>query len=171
MRTTLTRTTVALAMTTAALGAMTVPAAASTAGRCTTQHLSLSLHQDGAAAGTTFYDVVLTNSGRAACTLTGYPGVSARTSPAGPRIGHAATRDAVYAVTLVTLAPGEKAHARLGIGTASDYPPAKCRPAEARAVAVYPPGAFDRLARPLRFETCARRSVHLLSVTTVVPGG
>jgi hypothetical protein len=149
--------------------ALAVPASASaTVTRCYTGGLGLSLHRDGAAAGTTYYDVVFTNTSARPCTLAGYPGASARTAPAGPRIGHAATPDPVYRAALVVLAPGGKAHAVLGIGTAADYP--GCRPVTAGAVAVYPPGAFHRLARPLTFEACRNRHDRTLTVTIVVPG-
>jgi hypothetical protein len=160
----------ATAATTGLLCAATASAATVPA-RCYTGGLALALHRDGAAAGTVYWDVVFTNTTTRPCTLYGYPGVSARTAPAGPRIGHAATRDPAFPASLVTLAPGHAAHAVLGIADAGNWPAGRCHPVAAGAVGVYPPGAVHRMARPLTFTACANRHVHLLSVTTVTPGG
>lgn len=165
-------TTAAVAATISAAGLLATGAAhGATISRCQSTSLSLHLGPPTGAAGTTYRHLRFTNEGAAPCTLYGYPGARAYTSPAGQGIGHPATRDATYPATLVVLAPGGKAHAVLGIGTASDYPPRKCQPTEAGAVGVYPPGAYRRLAARLRFEACAGRAVRLLTITTVTPGG
>lgn len=164
-------TAATVAVMTAAVTAASGTAHGATVSRCQSTHLSLHLGPAKAAAGTTSYHLRFTNEGAAPCSMYGYPGASARTSPAGPRIGHAAVRDPADPATLIILAPGGTAHAVLGTGTASDYPASRCHPVEAGAIGVYPPGAYRRLAARLGFEACAGRKVHLLSVTPIAAGG
>src|SRR6202035_4618438 len=102
-------------------------AAPAGAAACSSSSLRISLGGGGAAAGTDFTVIDFTNSGSASCTLYGFPGVSL-TNSSGAQIGAGATRSPSKAPTLVTLAPGAKASAELGVANAQNYPAADCKP-------------------------------------------
>ncbi len=136
---------------------------------CATAVLTGSLGFGGAAAGTTFYPIVFTNTSSSACTLYGYPGVSFVTA-SGSQVGTPATENPVYPRQLVTLAPGATAHANLGIGTAQNYPSSTCSPVAVSTLKVYPPGQTSALFIPVTATACANPSVQILSVQTVQPG-
>ena len=59
----------------------------------------------GAAAGSTYYPLNLTNHSGKSCYLYGYPGVSFVTSPSGSQVGAAASRNPAVAPATVVLAP------------------------------------------------------------------
>jgi hypothetical protein len=88
-----------------------------------------------AAAGTTYYPIEFTNTGKSSCTLYGYPGVQGLAS-ASKTVGPAASRVTQTRKT-VTLAPGQTAHATLGIVVAGNI--AGCQSAAASGLQVYAP--------------------------------
>jgi hypothetical protein len=160
----------------AAPGAASSPASAGTgsaapapAASCSTASLRVTLGNGGAGAGTDFTILDFTNSGTAACTLYGFPGVSLANS-AGTQIGAAATRNPSQASTLVTLAPGAKASATLGVANAQNYPATACKPTAAAQLKVYPPNQTQPLELPFTATGCAVSSTRQLSVTAVTAG-
>jgi len=115
----------------------------------------------GVAAGHSYVEFQLSNTGRSTCAFFGYPGVSALNS-SGTEIGkparHAGTR------ITVTLAPGATAHFVLTITSA----PLICaHPVSAAQIRVFPPGQFHAQKLPLATEQCTGRSV--MSVDAVHP--
>jgi hypothetical protein len=149
--------------TPAAPSAPTEPAGCATAG------LTGSLGSGGAAAGSSYFPIVFSNTSGSSCTLYGYPGVSF-VSASGAQIGKAATEDPVYPRRLVTLAPGGTAHAELQITVAQNYPPAICSPVAAHRLKVFPPGQTAALYIAVTATACAKTSVQILAVQTVQPG-
>jgi Domain of unknown function (DUF4232) len=150
--------------------AATSPAANSAAAAaCASSALKPSLGVAGAAAGTAYYALRLTNVSLSRCRLSGYPGVSFVGGGSPRQIGTAATRNALYPAVTVLLAPHATAHAMLGIATAANYPASSCRPATAQALRIYPPGQTAAIYIAKRFDACAAR-VPVLSVTTVRAG-
>lgn len=149
--------------TVAVLSAAT--AAATTTHRCQAEHLSLTVTQSGAAAGTTYYRLALRNETTSPCTLYGYPGVSAVNSPAGPQVGLAAARNPAWPSVPVTLTRGGSVYARLGVAEVGNYPRSKCGPRTATGLRVYPPGAYGALYARVRVEVCTR--VASMSATPV----
>ena len=121
----------------AATGASAAPAATPA---CTTANLSVwvDISQGSAAAGHTYYPLDFTNTGSHACTLSGYPGVSATTAT-GAQIGRAAGRDSRYKARTVTIAPGGSAHAILTWVEVGNFTPSDCRPTVASLIKVFPP--------------------------------
>ena len=111
--------------------------------------------QGGAAAGSTYYKLEFTNLSAHACTLRGYPGVSA-ISTAGRQLGSAAGRNPAHASRLVTLAGGSSALAVLQVTDAHNFPPATCRLVTAAGLRVYAPGATQAKTVPFPFPTCAK---------------
>lgn len=136
---------------------------------CSTSNLRIALGNGGAAAGTDFMVLDFTNSGSAPCTLYGFPGVSL-TNSSGAQIGAAATRNPVNGSTLVTLAPGAKANARLGVANAENYPASVCKPTTAARLKIFPPNQTVAIELPFKVTGCAVSSAHQLNVTAVTSG-
>jgi hypothetical protein len=136
---------------------------------CVTSNLRISLGAGGGAAGTDFTILDFTNSGGASCTLYGFPGVSL-TDSSGAQIGAAATRNPSRPSTLVTLAPGAKANAELGVANAGNYPAQDCKPTSSAHLKVFPPNQTRPALVPFTTTGCAVSSAHQLSVTAVAAG-
>jgi hypothetical protein len=129
--------------------AATGPAPASTPG-CATSGLVVwaNANYGGGYAGGYWYTVSFTNLSGQACTLRGYPGVSA-VSLTGRQLGSPAGWDSGKLST-VTLASGATATAPLDIGDAGAY----CQPVTAAGLRVYPPGQRVAKAVPIPFGAC-----------------
>jgi hypothetical protein len=113
----------------------------------------LGLGLGGGTAGSTYYPLEFSNVGRHACTLNGYPGVSA--SRAGAQVGPSATRNR-QAHAPVTLAPGATAHAILRI---VDWGALCSQEVVADSIKVFPPGQTRSGSVPFSFGACAHRGV------------
>jgi hypothetical protein len=138
-----------------------VPACASVG---TSTQVWLALAPDGAL-GTTYFPIEFANLGSHACTLYGYPGVSA-VSSSFKRIGPAAGR---FSATphLVTLKPNQSVHALLGIVT--DGTVRGCHAATGAGLAVYPPGeTLRQLVLNFTFPACTNKV--FMRVYPVTPG-
>jgi hypothetical protein len=108
----------------------------------------------GGTAGTTYYPLEFSNISRRACTLYGYPGVSAFGSNLR-QVGPAATRNQSQHA-LVTLGPGMTAHAILGI---HDWGALCSHATAALGLKVYPPGQTRAGEIDLPLRVCASRGV------------
>jgi hypothetical protein len=142
--------------------------AAAIAPRCATGALTvwLGIPGDGAAGSTTF-QLELSNTSARTCTLYGFPGVSA-VGPNGGQLGRAASRDYTDPVRLVTLRRGATAHVLLKVVDVGNFPPASCHPATAVALRVYPPNDRRSLEVPLSFRACRKSGPIFLYVRTTV---
>jgi hypothetical protein len=136
---------------------------------CASSTLRPGLVPTGAAAGTAYYALRLTNVSATKCTLYGYPGVSFVSGVGGQQIGSAAARNPLYPVTTVVLAPNATAYATLGVATAANYPASRCHPATAHALRVYPPGQTAPVHVTHDFAACSA-NVFVLTVTAVRAG-
>jgi uncharacterized protein DUF4232 len=136
---------------------------------CGNSTLRPSLAPMGAAAGTTYYALRLTNVSASSCTLYGYPGVSFLSGIAGRQIGSAALRNPVYPATTVVLAVNGTANATLGVAEAVNYPASRCRPTAAHALRIYPPGQTVPLYITQTFAACSA-DVTVLTVSTMRAG-
>jgi uncharacterized protein DUF4232 len=139
---------------------------------CTTAYLQASVGNGGAAAGSSYYPIELTNVSSSTCTMFGYPGVSFATAVNGSQIGSAATENPMRPRRLVTLPPGATASALLQVVNAENYPKARCKPVTAHWLKVYPPGEFSGLYLSFTALTCSAptKEVQVLGVGTVQPG-
>jgi hypothetical protein len=136
---------------------------------CSTSRLAvwLGLGQGGAAAGSTFYPLELTNVSRHSCRLFGFPGVSA----VGHRqLGSPAQRNRAVTPHAVTLLPGATAHTVLQLTEVLNYPAARCKPATASFLRVYPPDQRSAEEIPFRFRACSAKGPIFLSVEPIQPG-
>jgi hypothetical protein len=153
----------------AASGSPAKPAAAGTP-RCGTGSLTawLGIPGDGYAGGA-YYQLELSNTSGHACTLYGYPGVSAL-APGGHQLGHAAGRGPASANRLVRLGSGATAHVLLQITDVANFPPSSCGKTTAVALRVYPPGATRSLKIPFTFQACSQSGPVYLHVGTTKGG-
>jgi hypothetical protein len=139
---------------------------------CASATLRPSLAPMGAAAGTGYYALRLTNTSASSCTLYGYPGVSFVSGVPGHQIGSAAARNALYPVTTVVLTANATAHATLGIAAVANYPASRCQPATAHALRVFAPDQMVAVYVTQDFPACSAH-VTVLTVTAMRagPGG
>jgi Protein of unknown function (DUF4232) len=141
----------------AASGAVTH---ASAAGTCSAATLVVWLDTQGDhAAGSTYFQLRFTNLGPA-CTLRGFPGVSA-VDLAGRQLGRPASRDRSVSSRAVTLTPGASAKAVLRLTNVHNFPQSACRPASAAGLRVYPPNETRSKLVPFPFGACAGSPVFL----------
>jgi Protein of unknown function (DUF4232) len=145
----------------AAVAILSVGASAHTAASAATPKCSpantqvwLGLGLGGGTAGSVYYPLEFSNVGHHACTLTGYPGVSAY-GASGGQVGPPASRNGQPHGT-VTLAPGATAHALLRI---LDWGAVCSTKVVAGGLKVYPPGENRSEPIPFSFGACAHRGV------------
>jgi hypothetical protein len=153
----------------AAFAAGAAPAANRAAPVCTTAGLVIWLNTQGdGAAGSIYYHLEFTNLGRGACSLNGYPGVSA-VDLAGRALGSPARRNPAL-VRSITLASGGTANAVLRIVAVGNYPPSRCNPTSGAGLRVYPPGQRTSKVVPYPLRACAKPGVAYLSIGTLTSG-
>jgi hypothetical protein len=120
----------------------------------------------GGAAGSYYYDLDFTNLSGHACSLLGYPGVSA-VSLGGRQLGSPASRNRTSKAKLVELANGETASALLRLVNAANYSAAQCRQVVAAGLRVYPPNQTKSKIVPFPFSACSRSGPQFLSIEAV----
>jgi Protein of unknown function (DUF4232) len=156
-----------------AVPAVAAPASAAkpaTVSRCTTSDLRVWMGVPGdGTAGPIYYALELSNISKHACTLYGYPGVSA-VGLGGKQLGSPARRNAVVPPHVVTLGRGATAHVSLGIVDPGFFSPSACPRANAIGLRVYPPGATVSTIVPFSFAACGKKGPQFLSVSTVIAG-
>ena len=147
-----------------ALAATGGPAAAASTPACTTSGLVIWLNTSGSGyAGGEDYTLNFTNLSGHACTLRGYPGVSA-VSLSGHQIGRPASWGTARPAT-VSLAVGATATAGLQVSDPGDFGTACFLPGPqgragkfptAAGLRVYPPNQFASKVIPFPFSACYR---------------
>jgi hypothetical protein len=161
-----------------------VPLAGATTGapRCTTGDLVVWLDTMGnGAAGSSYYNLEFTNVSRHACSMSGYPGVSA-VNVAGSQIGSAAGHNAEHPAALITLSsaaasggPGgfaspNTATVILAISDAGNYSNSACGRVISSGLRVYPPDQTASKIIPYPFVTCAKHGPLILHVEPIQKG-
>ncbi|MCU1470878.1 MAG: hypothetical protein JWQ39_2027 [Glaciihabitans sp.] len=134
---------------------------------CRAADLKLSNGRSDGTAGSSYTPLIFTNAGLHPCTLTGFPGVSFAASNTGDPIGAPADRDKPKPT--ITLGINEKASALLRITVAGNYGD-KCRQVSAAGLRIYPPDNTDSFFLPWDTSACANTDVHLLEISSLVPG-
>ncbi|HEY7430542.1 MAG TPA: DUF4232 domain-containing protein [Streptosporangiaceae bacterium] len=153
----------------AAPGHPAAPAAAA-APKCALSDLSVWLGIPGdSAAGSTFYQLEMSNISKHSCTLIGFPGVSA-VGLGGHQLGSAATRDHSDPKHLVTLGTGGTAHAVLQIVDAGVFQPSACHPKNAIGLRVFPPNDARSEVIGFTFKACQTKGPKFLSVRVTRAG-
>jgi hypothetical protein len=157
------------------LGTLAVPALASPATAvpaCTASDLGVwvAISRGGVAAGSVYYPLELTNLSGHACSLDGYPGVSAL-SRAGTQQGSPASRYQAGTPRTVVIAAGATAHAQFLWSDGAVYTAPGCDPtSDVQTLRVYPPGQRSATSALFSLEVCSRAGVTYMSVGPVEPG-
>jgi hypothetical protein len=120
----------------------------------------------GGTAGSVFYKVRFTNLSGHACTLKGFPKVSA-VNLAGKRIGSPAQHEVGQKPKLRKLANGATATALLRVVDPGNFSPSTCHEVTAAGLRVTPPGQSQSKLIPLPFATCSRAGQKTLSIGVV----
>lgn len=121
--------------------------------------------EGGAGAGSVAGTLTFTNTGTAACTLTGFPGVSYVGGGNGKQVGQAATRTG-DAVRTRTLAPGRSVTAAARRTQPGNYG-AECQETEVDGFRVYPPESTESAFVAFKTTGCKSTSAPLLQVGPV----
>jgi Protein of unknown function (DUF4232) len=142
--------------------------ASASAATCSTSNLVIWLPNGNGngAAGSVFYKLRITNLGSAACTLKGFPQVSA-VNLKGQPIGKPASKESGQKAGAVKLAAGGSASFQLRVVEAGNFSPADCHATMAAGLRVSPPGAGGSKVVPFPFETCAKPTQSVLTVGPV----
>jgi hypothetical protein len=168
------RLAAAVAVTGLAVGAPAVSLAASgsssaapaTFVRCVSGQLTDWIGTPGSgAAGSTYYQLEITNISAHGCSLYGFPGVSATRD--GAQVGSAAGRDHSHAASAVFLSPGATTHVILRLTDVGNF---GCKAVTATGLRVYAPGAYTSKVVPFSFAACGRKGPVFLHVTVDLPG-
>lgn len=115
----------------------------------------------GAAAGSVYMQLILTNSGTEPCVLEGFPGVSLTAGADGEPIGAPAARDTTPA-TEVLLEPGQAGAATLRYTQARNYP--DCTVVPAAGFRIYPPEDTASLFVAQPRDACANPGINVLTI-------
>lgn len=147
-------------------GASPSPSASGTTA-CQSSDLSLQLvNNGGGTAGTYYYDLGITNDGKATCTVSGYPTVSQLGSD-GSILGKAEHTTLAPSAT-ITLATGQTAYAALGFPVAANFATGVCAAASSLSVTLSGAGTALSLStadQPNAAYYCPGFSVSALSST------
>jgi hypothetical protein len=143
---------------------------AATVHRCTTAGLRVWLGVPGdGTAGPVYFELELSNISSSACTMYGYPGVSA-VGLGGKQLGTPARRNAIDPARLITLGKGATAHVLLGITDPGFFSPAACPRASAIGLRVYPPNDTASATVDFPFAACGKKGPSFLSVSVARAG-
>jgi hypothetical protein len=146
---------------------------AAAAPQCTAFDLGVwvAVGQPNGAAGTIYYRLEFTNLGARACSLFGFPGVSAIDHD-GQQLGSPANWIRTASSQTVVLAPGATAHTVLAYHDAAVSTEPGCDPvSSAPVLRVYPPDQYSATFAAFGFEACSHPGVFYMSIVgPIVPG-
>lgn len=119
---------------------------------CKTQNLQLTAGQSQGAAGTIYQHMVLTNTGRRTCRISGYPTAFLYGSN-GFALGNSAAAAAQPAPVNITLDPHASTNTVLGYPQAGNFNPGVCS-ANSVSLRLYPPSSTTYLEVPVSVAWC-----------------
>jgi Protein of unknown function (DUF4232) len=155
----------ALASDTARVSSAAVPAC-----RASQLGVWIGLAQSNGAAGTIYYPLNFTNVSRHACSLHGFPGVSA-IARNGHQLGSPAGWATRVAAHTVVVAPGATAHTILQYGDAEVSTAPGCDPVNTAVVLrVYPPNQYYATVAAFDLEVCSHAGPVYMRVEPILPG-
>ncbi len=162
-----------LASSSGAASAATVTAAsASWVPQCTARNLGVwvAVDQGNGAAGSVFFPLQFTNLSGHACSLHGFPGVSA-IDRNGHQLGSPASWNHVRVPKTVVLAAGATAHAVLQWSDAAVTTAPGCHPSfSAVSLRVYPPNQRSSTNAAFDLEVCSHPGPIYMSVQPIIAG-
>ena len=121
--------------------------------------------------GGTYYTLEFTNVSARACSLYGYPEVSAYAGSqvTGTQIGSAATHDTSVRPHPVTLAPGQTAHSVLRVTSTGTFGRTACAQVTAPELRVMLPDQVRPAFVPIHLSACSKKGPQFLSVQAIQP--
>jgi hypothetical protein len=123
---------------------------------CTHGQLQISHGPQQGSAGHLHWSIRFRNTSARACTLRGFPGVSAVNGPRGSQIGVPAARDPSTPVRRIRLAArGGAASALFTQTDVGVFDPAVCHPRRANGLRVFAPNQFNPFFLRLRHRVCS----------------
>ena len=161
----------ALASSSSAVSAATVTAT-HWVPQCTARDLGVwvAVDQGNGAAGSIYYPLEFTNLSGHACSLHGFPGVSA-IDRNGHQLGSPASWSHVSAPKTVVLAAGATAHAVLRWSDIEVTTAPGCHPTfSAVALRIYPPYLRSSTNAAFSLEVCSHSGPIYMSVQPIIPG-
>ena len=154
-------------------------AAPASAPSCTTSRLVVWLDtRSTGVPGGSYYNLEFTNLSGHACSLEGYPGVSA-VGMSGHQLGREASRNPAHVPHVVvlssptenaTLGRSDTATVVLKITDVGVYGPSTCDDASAAGLRVFPPNQSTSTFVPYPFTACSHTAPTVLTVEAVEPG-
>jgi hypothetical protein len=130
-----------------------------------TAQLDASVEQGDSAAGSSYYTLVLRNTGAQPCQTGGYGGVSLVGHGNGTQIGAAAKRTEEQKAHSLVLQPGQKADATLQVSSVDNYASDQCHPTPADGLRIYPPNNTQALfVKVSDLAGCTNTKLQLLSL-------
>ena len=151
----------------AAPAALSRPVLHASAPACETPGLVIWLDTNGkVTTGNAFFNLQFTNLSGHACTLNGFPFVTA-VSLAGSQLGHRAGFDRTITPHSVTLKEGATVKAVLQIEDVGNIPPAKCKPVTAAGLRVFPPNQTQSRRIPFPFPACSKTGPQYLEIMPI----
>jgi hypothetical protein len=131
----------------------------------------VAVDQGNGTAGTTYYPLEFTNTGQHACSLFGYPGVSA-ISRTGQQLGSPASWGSRSGARQVVLEPGATAHTILAYHDVRAYTPRVCDPVDTTVeLRIYPPGQRIATYAAFDFEACSHAAVDYMGIIEPIRPG
>jgi Protein of unknown function (DUF4232) len=121
--------------------------------------------------GRTYYTLEFTNVSARACSLYGYPNVSAYVGGQadGAQIGSAASQDTSVRPQPVRLGPGQTAHSVLRVTSTQMFLPNACAQVTAAELRVRLPDQVRPSFVPIHMSACSKRGPEFLSVQPIQP--
>jgi hypothetical protein len=158
----------AVALAASAGGSTPAKSAAVAVNGCVRSQLTAWLgYPFGGTAGSTYYELEISNISRTTCTLRGYPGVSAY-GHGLVQLGSPANRVSGHPIRTVTLTPGGTSHVILRITDVGALP--GCDITNAIGLRIYAPNDFGSMTVPLSFQACANTGPLFLHVSNTIAG-
>jgi hypothetical protein len=119
--------------------------------------------------GGTYYTLEFTNVSARACSLYGYPEVSAYagSQAGGTQIGRSAAHDTSVRPQPVMLAPGQTAHSVLLVTSAGTFEPTACGQVTAPELRVMLPDQVRPAFVPIHLPACSKKGPEFLSVQAI----
>jgi hypothetical protein len=140
--------------------------------RCTAASLGawIAVDQGNGAAGTIYYPLEFTNLSKHACSMHGYPGVSA-IDRNGHQLGRPAGWGSRVAARTVVLAPGATAHTILQYSDATVTTAPGCDPVFTTfELRIYPPDQYHATHAAFDLEVCSHSGPVYMRVVPILPG-
>ena len=147
------------------------PAKPNAAPLCATTQLTLRIGGGLVSDGADIYYIYFKDTGATACTLRGYPGISAVTGPDGSasQIGSDAKRASTSPVASQLLKPGRSVQATLRFARTGNFVLPQCQHVNVLFLKIFPPGGATAAYAGIDEQVCAETTLPTMTITTVIP--